>query len=1149
MKNLKKLGLCLSFAVLALLGGLFLHAPRAFAVPQQFNNNHIFSGAQYTLNANGTITTTLVDYGTNGASNTNYPLVFTDNTPNDNTHVYTSEQTYFCESQTDLRDNAAAKITLSGAPSGKTISGQLSAFVWGAGGSACSDNSGTISITNANPKTGGGGGLPSTLTYNGNTYHLIESPYPLYGLNATKDGDCYGGSVILTNSDATKGTAWVDLTSGGVTPLQASIAQAGGSAQVINLIQGCGFKDSSDNTNGYSGSISNGKLNAPTPPGAGQTGPGGTDTADSCTDDATLSWIICPIVNGLSKSADQIEDFVAGQLNFNVHDNLSDSVQKAWTIFRTLTSVLIVIVMLVMVISQAVGGGPFDAYTVRKMLPKLVAAVILMQLSWYLCIYLIQLSNDAGQAIGQLMAVPFGGPAALELGALLHRLSASGAVALGVITSGAAIFGIVTSGAIILYGWPVLLLAILLVFLALIVAIATLLFRNALIVLLVIFSPLAFLAYVLPGTDRYWKIWKDNFVKLLVFFPLVIAIIYGGRIFAWIAAGLGTAGPFDLIVVLAGFFGPYFFLPKTFKYGGTLLAKANEGINNSWPVKKGGEVARRELVSGEDSAMKRRMGHWAAEYTDVDEHGNKLPLWQRARTSMLAGRFIPTERAKRGMVSRGNAFKNKENELTTALASRRREKAASRTEDVSIGKQMDMDTVERSMNEIAEEQGKIRPNQYRIKDLEREAKEAMRDLVATGSTLEMDGMKVNVPDGKGGTKQAHVWQTGLWRDLLNGSPDLYRQVKGDAPDWVPHRNPTGLPKYRGGINNETIKRREMAAEGLTAAEIDQRIEGMRNEAGRVFLRTANGHPEYVDDVQYASALHETVTEQDAHSLSRVHPTYFERIARLAEKGESVKAEVAKLRQAGQQAEADKLEEVQVALQAPAKEFGELVGRIASTHGGRNQLGSMMGGADVMQHIDHALQFSGANGANRSQGAKWAGEGSLEAMLTLGAQAERQNVSNADSSGTVVIEHADHTPTTERVVERQTSTAPTTTTTAAPAAARATTAAPPGEAPAAAAETGGAAPAGYGRLAEAMEQNTYELGRLASTMRREGGAGRPAEVVRETVRIPTEQGILYVQPHGNETVSQGGVVLPGGARIDQTHRPGETVSPGDSSDDE
>jgi hypothetical protein len=484
--------------------------------------------------------------------------------------------------------------------------------------------------------------------------------------------DKCGDVVILASGSITSGTEY-----------QLTTSQFGTSGTQLKKLTDPSFSGSCYILSSQAVAIS-GTKGVATPGGGGATGTDNTNS--SCVDEQSLSWLICPVINGLSKSADKISSFVSDQLNFNVNENLSGSVKKAWTVFRSLTSVILVIVMLIMVFSQAFGGGPFDAYTVRKLLPKLVAAVILMQISWELCVYLIRLSNDAGQGIGQLMAAPFGGPNALELGSLIQRLNQAGAVIIGVGTTAGVIGALVVGGALLAFGWPILVLAITLVFFALIVALATLLFRNALIVLLVISSPLAFLAFVLPGTDRYWKIWKDNFVKLLVFFPLVIAIIYAGRIFAWTAGNLGSAGAFDLIMVLAGFFGPYFFLPKTFKWGGSLLAVASKGINEAWPVKRGQEFTQKGLMG----RQQRKVNEFAKDLDPTRDgyvrktggkHFGLIPKFEGnlAKTALWnarAGRVIPTKRGLASAIQRGEQWNTEEDAIAAALVKRKQDKAA-----------------------------------------------------------------------------------------------------------------------------------------------------------------------------------------------------------------------------------------------------------------------------------------------------------------------------------------------------------------------------------------------------------------------------------------------------------------------------------------
>jgi hypothetical protein len=66
----------------------------------------------------------------------------------------------------------------------------------------------------------------------------------------------------------------------------------------------------------------------------------------------------------------------------------------------------------------------------------------------------------------------------------------------------------------------------------------------------------------------YW----DNFLKLLLMFPIIVLIIEAGRVFAFVTGPASGGGLIALFIVMVGFFGPLFILPKTFRWGGTLMA-------------------------------------------------------------------------------------------------------------------------------------------------------------------------------------------------------------------------------------------------------------------------------------------------------------------------------------------------------------------------------------------------------------------------------------------------------------------------------------------------------------------------------------------------------------------------------------------------
>jgi len=304
---------------------------------------------------------------------------------------------------------------------------------------------------------------------------------------------------------------------------------------------------------------------------------GGGTAPNSCESGYTgaaheFNWISCKILAGLDGLTNTFLGIVQNQLDVctgkssttgNTCSNniLTDQVKQAWRIFRVIATSILVIILLVMVISQAIGSGPFDAYTLRKVLPRLVAIAIFMQISWYVFKFVIDVSNDVGVGIAQLMYFPFGGAGKMSLDNLIGGVGvlAPGftitalftGIVVGYIAGGLTIFGVIFLGASAV--------------ISLIIGLLVLLFRQILIILLMIFVPIALVAWILPGTQRYWKLWQDNFMKILFMFPLITAMIAGGRIFAFVGATKGVLG---LFVVLLGFFGPLWFLPKTFKWGG-----------------------------------------------------------------------------------------------------------------------------------------------------------------------------------------------------------------------------------------------------------------------------------------------------------------------------------------------------------------------------------------------------------------------------------------------------------------------------------------------------------------------------------------------------------------------------------------------------
>lgn len=398
----------------------------------------------------------------------------------------------------------------------------------------------------------------------------------------------------------------------------------------------------------------------------------------------TLEWLICPLMTAISKMADQINGFVENMLNFDVEGTFPDckdaddqncGVNRAWSIIKNIVASLLVVIMLVMVISQAIGRGPFEAYTVKKILPRLVIAVILMQFSWVLTKYLITISNDLGIGIKQIMLAPFGGAGRLDLPSIMHHLNPAYPAATNWPV------GLLMIGLLVAFKDFILPLVIFLavaVGSALFVALATLVFRNIFIIMAVILSPIALLLWILPGQtfQGYWKKYLDNFTKILLLFPLVMATIYAGRIGAYLVGNTGWPSFINYIIVLIAYFGPMFYLPKTFKWGGSLLAGVNQAINTNKAL---GTAKKWGYGLAKDQAQDAR-GKRAYKYTDSEQKGarfntyskfgrgiSKVPGLRRAFMDKNGkGRRLPLNETQRNMWGSGMVFQSQINKRKAA---------------------------------------------------------------------------------------------------------------------------------------------------------------------------------------------------------------------------------------------------------------------------------------------------------------------------------------------------------------------------------------------------------------------------------------------------------------------------------------------------
>ena len=284
----------------------------------------------------------------------------------------------------------------------------------------------------------------------------------------------------------------------------------------------------------------------------------------------SMSWIICPAVENTSQTVGALEGTLRDWLQIKTNDTFKKQTYTAWNVFRNIANVILVIVFLAIIFSQLTGFG-IDNYGIKKMLPRLIAMAILINLSYVICEIAVDLSNILGVGLSDMFknigyTINNNGGADLTAQKIV-------AIVLGLIAAGGTVAGIaIASGGGIMIVIS-LLLALLVALVAVLMFFVMLGARMIIVIIFTILSPVAFALYVLPNTQNLFKKWWKVFQAALIVFPICGAL-YGGSVIikAIVINGDGTKIDFipGLIAVVAPFL-PFLLLP-------TLLKSALAGI-------------------------------------------------------------------------------------------------------------------------------------------------------------------------------------------------------------------------------------------------------------------------------------------------------------------------------------------------------------------------------------------------------------------------------------------------------------------------------------------------------------------------------------------------------------------------------------------
>lgn len=359
-----------------------------------------------------------------------------------------------------------------------------------------------------------------------------------------------------------------------------------------------------------------------------------------------VGWILCsviPLANG-------IYEFFVNQVNnllfFESGRYDNDQIKLSWNIFTDIANSLLVIIGLIIIISQIFNFEFISAYTVKKALPRLVIGVILIQLSWYMFTLIIQIVNAIGSGIYDLLLVPFNETGDfVNVNTILFSGENQNSAEFGWNALGTVLIVGVGVGAILTGAWLSIIVVLLGALISILVALLVIILREGLLTILLVISPIALALWILPGTNKYWKMWWDNYLKLLLMYPLIMLLFAAGAISSIILSRAEIS--FNMFFALIAYFAPLFLIGATFKLAGNFMGSLS-GLSG----KLGSKAKNSGMFGLRDRAKFTKENSVLGQRKKLNEYQRQRNAYERV------GKYMGNDRSLKGRIATLGLNKN-----------------------------------------------------------------------------------------------------------------------------------------------------------------------------------------------------------------------------------------------------------------------------------------------------------------------------------------------------------------------------------------------------------------------------------------------------------------------------------------------------------
>lgn len=328
-----------------------------------------------------------------------------------------------------------------------------------------------------------------------------------------------------------------------------------------------------------------------------------------------LSWILCPAMSVMGAAVEGLYSWIENQflsIDANLYSNSSET-YNAWKNFQSYANIFFIILLVFVIISQVTGFG-ISNYGIKKTLPKLVIAIILINISFFVCQMAVDLSNILGSSIKELFDGMAGDISTANLGTSIGAV-VSYVVGAGELT-GLAIgaFSIAHLIPSTFETWMIpFILTLIACVLGVIFFFIILCVRQAAVIVLIVLAPLAIAAYALPNTKKIFERWFKLFTALLLVYPICGLLMGGGNFVSRLlmeGAADGEGGFGMILIALLANVIPFFLIPGILRSSmaglGNLGAKI-AGFNDRLNRRIGRAVTTSEAVKeAQRQAVKNR---------------------------------------------------------------------------------------------------------------------------------------------------------------------------------------------------------------------------------------------------------------------------------------------------------------------------------------------------------------------------------------------------------------------------------------------------------------------------------------------------------------------------------------------------------------